>query len=69
MTQESTHLGKTAGKDLASVKATWPAVHGVSQSLQEAHRLINSAFAYLEPYGEHAAPLKSLAMFLVERTN
>ena len=29
MTQDSAQLGKTAGKDLASDKATWPAVFGI----------------------------------------
>ena len=68
VTQESSHLGKTAGKDLASVKATWPAVYGVSQSSQDAKQLIASAFEQLAPYGERANALKSLAAFLVERT-
>ena len=31
MTQSSEELGKTAGKDTASVKATWPAVYGIEQ--------------------------------------
>ncbi len=68
MTQESAHLGKTAGKDVNSVKATWPAVHGIPQSSQDAKRLIASAFEQLQPYGERAAGLKSLAAFLVDRT-
>src|SRR3984957_6641479 len=33
MTVDSAHLGKTAGKDLATEKATWPAVYGIDQSL------------------------------------
>jgi geranylgeranyl diphosphate synthase, type II len=68
VTQESAHLGKTAGKDVASVKATWPAVYGVEQSTEDARRLIISAFEQLEPYGRRADSLKSLAAFLVERT-
>src|ERR1700693_3847032 len=31
VTQNSSQLGKTAGKDVASEKATWPAVYGVPQ--------------------------------------
>src|SRR5205823_14597165 len=31
MTVDSAHLGKTAGKDLANEKATWPAVFGIEQ--------------------------------------
>jgi geranylgeranyl diphosphate synthase, type II len=69
MTQDSEQLGKTAGKDLASDKATWPAVFGVEQSLRDADRLIASAFAELEPYGEKAEGVKAVARYLVERTH
>jgi len=69
MTQSSEELGKTAGKDTATVKATWPAVFGIEQSRRDAAQLIADAFAALEPFGEAAAPLKSLAQYLVERTH
>ena len=69
VTQESAHLGKTAGKDLTSVKATWPAVYGIEQSKKDARRLIEAAFAQLEHYGAAADPLKALAGFLVDRTH
>ena len=69
MTQSSEELGKTAGKDTASIKATWPAVYGIDQSLKDAQQLIADAFAALEPFGEAATPLKSLAQYLVERKN
>jgi geranylgeranyl diphosphate synthase, type II len=67
MTQSSAELGKTAGKDTASIKATWPAVYGIDQSLKDAEELIADAFAALAPFGEAATPLKSLATYLVER--
>jgi geranylgeranyl diphosphate synthase type II len=67
MTQNSEQLGKTAGKDTASIKATWPAVFGIDQSLKAAEELIADAFAALAPFGEAATPLKSLAQYLVER--
>jgi geranylgeranyl diphosphate synthase type II len=67
MTQSSEELGKTAGKDTASIKATWPAVFGIDQSRKDAQELIADAFAALEPFGEAAKPLKSLASYLVER--
>jgi geranylgeranyl diphosphate synthase type II len=67
MTQSSEELGKTAGKDTASIKATWPAVYGIDQSLKDANELIADAFAALEPFGDSATPLKSLATYLVER--
>ena len=69
VTQDSAQLGKTAGKDTASDKATWPAVFGVEQSLHDAAELIADAFAALEPFGESAAPLKALALYLTERKN
>ncbi len=69
MTQDSTQLGKTAGKDTEQVKATWPAVFGIDQSLHDASQLIADAFAALQPFGEAAAPLKSLALFLTTRTH
>jgi geranylgeranyl diphosphate synthase type II len=67
MTQSSEELGKTAGKDTATTKATWPAVFGIDQSLKDAEELIADAFAALEPFGKAAGPLKSLASYLVER--
>jgi geranylgeranyl diphosphate synthase type II len=69
MTQSSEELGKTAGKDTASVKATWPAVYGIEQSRRDADQLIADAFAALEPFGAAADPLKSLAQYLTTRTH
>ena len=69
VTQDSAHLGKTAGKDLASDKATWPAVFGLDRSLRDANELIAAAFEYLEPYGERADTLKAVAKYLIERKN
>ena len=69
MTVDSAQLGKTAGKDQATEKATWPAVYGVEQSERDAAQLIEEAFAVLEPYGARADSLKSVARYLVERKN
>jgi geranylgeranyl diphosphate synthase type II len=69
MTVDSAHLGKTAGKDLAAEKATWPAVFGLEQSRRDAAQLIEEAFAALAPYGPRADGLKSVARYLVERKN
>ena len=69
MTQSSAELGKTAGKDAASVKATWPAVYGIERSRADADQLIADAFAAIEPFGPAADPLKSLAQYLVDRTH
>jgi len=69
MTQDSAQLGKTAGKDTATVKATWPAVYGIEQSSKDAQELIADAFAELEPFGAAADGLKAIAEYLVERKN
>jgi geranylgeranyl diphosphate synthase type II len=69
VTQDSVQLGKTAGKDLASDKATWPAVFGIESSRQQANKLIQEAFVELAPYGSAADGLKSVARYLVERTH
>jgi geranylgeranyl diphosphate synthase, type II len=69
LTVDSAHLGKTAGKDQATEKATWPAVYGIEQSKRDAAQLIEEAFAALEPYGSRADGLKAVARYLVERQN
>ena len=69
LTVDSAHLGKTAGKDMATEKATWPAVYGIEQSQRDAARLIQEAFAALAPYGSRADGLKAVARYLVERKN
>jgi geranylgeranyl diphosphate synthase type II len=69
MTVDSAHLGKTAGKDLATEKATWPAVFGIDQSQRDAADLIHEAFTALDPYGPRAEGLKSVARYLVDRKN
>ena len=67
MTQDSAALGKTAGKDLATEKVTWPAVFGIEESERHAKVLIEEAFAALAPYGDRAEGLKAVARYLVER--
>ncbi len=67
VTEDSTQLGKTAGKDVASDKATWPAVFGLEQSRRDADRLIAEAFDALAPFGAEADGLKAVARYLVER--
>lgn len=69
MTQSSAELGKTAGKDTASVKATWPAVYGLEQSRRDAEWLIAGAFTVVEPFGDAAGPLKLLAQYLTSRSH
>ena len=67
VTQSSAQLGKTAGKDTATEKATFPAVLGVDESLSRADALVAAGCAALDSFGRRADTLKDLAHFLVER--
>src|SRR6476469_1594920 len=67
VTQTSEQLGKTAGKDTASEKATYPALFGIDASVKKADALVNQAFAQLESFGARADTLKELARYLIER--
>ncbi len=65
--ESSATLGKTAGKDQAQKKATYPALHGLEVSRDIAADLEAKALKELDHYGERAAGLKQLAQFLVAR--
>jgi geranylgeranyl diphosphate synthase type II len=67
VTQTSEQLGKTAGKDTAAEKATYPALFGVDESLKRAAGLVDAALNSLDGFGQQAETLKALARFLVER--
>src|SRR6202162_5799572 len=67
VTQTSEQLGKTAGKDTAAQKATYPALFGIDESLKKADALVEKALASLEGFASRADILKALARFLVER--
>ncbi len=67
LTQSSEQLGKTAGKDAAAEKATYPALFGIEESIHRADALVDQACAELNEYGAAASTLKDLARFLVER--
>jgi len=67
VTQTSEQLGKTAGKDTAAEKATYPSLFGVEKSERKADELVSKALAELDGFGERAETLKELARFLVER--
>lgn len=67
VTQSSEQLGKTAGKDTASEKATYPALFGIEESLRKADSLVNSGCNALDSFGQRAKTLKDLAHYLVQR--
>jgi geranylgeranyl diphosphate synthase type II len=67
VTQSSEQLGKTAGKDTASEKATYPALFGIDESIRMADELITSGCNALGSFVHRADTLKELAHFLVQR--
>src|SRR5262250_1909485 len=69
VTESSEQLGKTAGKDTASEKATYPALFGIEDSRRKADALIQSGCGALDSFGSRANTLKELARFLVQRNN
>jgi len=69
ITGEEEVLGKKTGSDAAKQKATYPALYGLEAAHKEAEKLLAEADACLEPFGEAAESLKSLAQMLVNRTH
>jgi geranylgeranyl diphosphate synthase type II len=67
VTASSEVLGKTAGKDLAADKTTYPKLLGLEESRQRADALVAEAKAALEPWKERAAPLLALADYITSR--
>jgi geranylgeranyl diphosphate synthase type II len=67
VTQTSEQLGKTAGKDTASEKVTYPALFGIDASLKKADELVLKADNALNSFGERAQILREIAGFLVHR--
>ncbi len=65
--ESSAALGKTAGKDFAQQKATYPAVYGLERSHQIANELATKAIAELSPFAERGSRLREIAEFLVLR--
>ena len=67
VTQTTEQLGKTAGKDIAAQKATYPAIVGLDKSREIAAGLTKKAFKSLEPFKGKAFALEALAKYLLER--
>jgi len=65
--ESSAALGKTAGKDQAQKKATYPALYGIEKSRAIATELEAKAVVELSFYGERASRLRQLGEFLVAR--
>jgi geranylgeranyl diphosphate synthase type II len=67
VTQTSEQLGKTAGKDTAAAKATYPSIVGMDASRKIATQLTNRAFNALKLFKGKAVALEALAHYLLHR--
>ena len=65
--ESSAALGKTAGKDAAQHKITFPAVYGLETSHRMAEEECARAHHVLAPFGHRAARLHELADLIVHR--
>ena len=66
---ESAVIGKTAGKDAAQEKATYPALMGLTHAREAATNLIEEALRSLEPFDDRAAPLRRIADYMLRRNH
>jgi geranylgeranyl diphosphate synthase type II len=65
--QTSEQLGKTAGKDEAQEKITFPAVYGLDRSREMAEEERRAAHLALQPLDDRAERLRQLADLIVQR--
>ena len=68
-TGDTRHLGKTAGKDEAQGKATYPAAAGMDEANARARQLAREAAEELAPYGAEAGVLLQLTDYLLRRSH
>ena len=69
VTATSEQLGKTPGKDQASNKATYPAIHGVAASQARARELLDEAVEIVSSLGLETRILEELARFIIARNS
>lgn len=67
VTRTTEELGKTAGKDIASDKATYPSRYGIERTKALASRVHSDALTAIEPLGERGGTLHQIADFIVRR--
>jgi geranylgeranyl diphosphate synthase type II len=69
ITQTSEQLGKSAGKDIAAQKATYPSILGLPKAKEEAARLTQLARESLQPLGKKAEILLGISEIMLAREN
>lgn len=67
VTQSTETLGKTAGKDEAVEKSTYPSNLGLEASRKEAAKLTRTAMEALELFGAKGARLREISAHLLQR--
>ncbi|HEY0427462.1 MAG TPA: farnesyl diphosphate synthase [Pyrinomonadaceae bacterium] len=67
VTQTTEILGKTAGKDLASEKATYPALYGLEEARALAEKVHARAIAELNKIAKDTRLLRDLVDFILKR--
>ncbi|HEV8268873.1 MAG TPA: polyprenyl synthetase family protein, partial [Thermoanaerobaculia bacterium] len=67
VTASSATLGKTAGKDAAQAKLTYPAVFGLDGAKRELERALDEARSRAEALGDRSGLLVSLAEYAAKR--
>lgn len=68
-TSTTAALGKTAGRDVALRKSTYPMLLGVERAIERAASLVDDACAALEHAGLRTATLEMLARYAIARTS
>jgi len=66
---DSQTLGKTAGKDLAQNKSTYPKLLGISASKERVQSLIKEAKDFVREAGIRTDALSKIADYIIERRN
>lgn len=66
---DQAQLGKDVGSDQARGKATYVALLGLEEARRRARDLRDLALSALEPLGERAEPLRSIANYIVDRSS
>jgi geranylgeranyl diphosphate synthase, type II len=67
VTQTTEVLGKTAGKDLKSAKATYPSIYGIEEAQQLAQKVYTEAIDNLQKIERPTELLANLADFILHR--
>jgi geranylgeranyl pyrophosphate synthase len=67
VTGTTENLGKTAGKDVAVQKATYPGLHGIDETRRLAKTIHEEARAELEKVGQSVAFLADISNFILTR--